>query len=264
MTNTREIIAKVKEMEDFEQEILSNMYGLAYGLSTIPVNSLFTVKAFTFRRTKHDNNALIVLREDDDKLYYGGAYFTFIFNKYKHLWKEYKNNIFGFIDFKAILTVKIVNFENDKNNNKIPKFKTINSLDTRINIIDIKAELNEQIEQVNLEIINITLQKLNVFKPSTAIKAEDILIPNKEYNITHLDAAQYRGKKQHFIMLREHPNIIIKANEFLNNSFNDNPQHFILKFKTLELKYNSNRNKELQIDIKKKDKKNKFNILLSI
>ena len=45
-------------------------------------------------------------------------------------------------------------------------------------------------------------------------------------------------------MLRGHPNIIIKANEFLNNRFNDNPPHFILQFKTLELKYNSNRNKE--------------------
>ena len=264
MTTTNEILAKIKLIEDKEREILNNMCGLAYTISNLPIKSFFTVKAFTFRKTKHDNNALIILRDEDNKLYYGGAYFTFIFNKYKSIWKEYNNNIFGFINFKLILTVQIDKFENDKNNNKTPKFKTINSLDSRINIIDIKTELSEQIEQVNLEIINITLQKLNVFKPSTAIKAEDILIPNKEYNITHLDRAEYRGKKQHFIMLKEHPNIIIKANEFLNNSFNDNPQHFIIKFKTLELKYNSNRNKELQIDIKKKDKKNKFNILLSI
>ena len=254
MTSTTDILAKIKLIEDKEREILGDMCGLAYTLSNLPIKSFFTVIAFTFRRTKHDNNALILLREEDNKLYYGGAYFRYIFNKYQNIWKEYNNNIFGFINFLPILTVQIEKFESDKNNNKTPKFKTINSLDSRINIIDIKAELNEQIEQVNLEIINLTLQKLNVFKPSTAIKAEDILIPNKEYNITHLDRAEYRGKKQHFLMLREHPNIIIKANEFLNNSFNDNPQHFILKFKTLELKYNSNRNKELQIDIKKKDK----------
>ena len=52
----------------------------------------------------------------------------------------------------------------------------------------------------------------------------------------------------------EHPEIIIKANEFLNNAFCNNPHHFILKFKTLEQKYNNNRNKELDITIKKKRK----------
>ena len=90
-----------------------------------------------------------------------------------------------------ILTVEIVTYENDKNNNKIPRFKTINSLDTRINVTDIKTELNERIEQVNLEIINITLQKLSKFKPSGAIKAEDKLVANKEYTISHLDTAIY-------------------------------------------------------------------------
>ena len=140
--------------------------------------------------------------------------------------------MFGFANFKSILTVQIEKYEHDRSNNKLPKFKTIISLDTRINIIDIKTELNEQIAAVSLEIVNITLQKLNAFKPSTAIKCEDILEANKEYNISHLDTAIYRGKKQHFIQVREHPDIIIKANEFLNNAFCNNPQHFILKFKT--------------------------------
>ena len=194
----------------------------------------------------------MVLREEDNKLYYAGAYFKFIYAKYKTLWKEYSNNVFGLINFKLILTVQIEKYEHDNNNNKIPKFKTIVSLDTRINVTDIKEELNERIEHINLEIINITLQKLNNFKPSTAIKAEDILIPNKEYNITHLDTAKYRGKIQHFIMLKEHPDIIIKTNEFLNNAFLNNPTYFIIKFKTLEPKYNSNRNKELDINIKKR------------
>ena len=135
----------------------------------------------------------MVLREEDNKLYYAGAYFKFIYAKYKTLWKEYSNNVFGLINFKLILTVQIEKYEHDNNNNKIPKFKTIVSLDTRINVTDIKEELNERIEHINLEIINITLQKLNNFKPSTAIKAEDILEANKEYKITHLDTAMYRG-----------------------------------------------------------------------
>ena len=222
------------------------------------------MRAFSIRKTKHDNSALMVLREEDNKLYYAGAYLKFIYTKYKTLWKDYNNGVFGFINFKSILTVQIEKYEHDKSNNKIPKFKTIVSLDTRINITDLREELNERIGHINLEIVNITLQKLNTFKPSTAIKAEDILEPNKEYNITHLDTAIYRSKKQHFIIVKEHPNVIIKANEFLNNAFCDNPMYFIIKFKTLEQKYNSSRNKELDVNIKKKDKKQKFNILLSI
>ena len=55
-------------------------------------------------------------------------------------------------------------------------------------------------------------------------------------------------------MLKEHPDVIIKTNEFLNNAFLNNPTYFIIKFKTLEPKYNSNRNKELDINIKKRIK----------
>ena len=195
-----------------------------------------------------------MLRAEDNKLYYAGAYFKFLYKKYVNLWKEYDKNIYGFDGFRPILTVQIVKYEHDQSNNKMPKFKTIDSLDTRINVIDIKTELNEQMEAVNLEIFNITLQKLPSFTPSTATKCEDILNVNNEYNITHLDTAKYRGKTQYFIKVKEHPDIIIKANEFLNNAFCNNPQHFILKFKTLEPKYNNNRNKELDITINKKRK----------
>ena len=64
--------------------------------------------------------------------------------------------------------------------------------------------------------------------------------------------------------MREHPDTIIKANEFLNNAFCDNPMYFIIKFKTLEQKYNSSRNKELDVNIKKKDNKKKKKKLISI
>ena len=261
---TDEIIKQKTAIEDNERRIIGLALGVASSFTGLPINSLFTVRAFSIRKTKHDNSALMVLREEDNKLYYAGAYFKFIYTKYKTLWKDYNNGVLGFINFKSILTVQIEKYEHDKSNNKIPKFKTIVSLDTRINITDIREELNERIGHINLEIVNITLQKLNTFKPSTAIKAEDILEPNKEYNITHLDTAIYRSKKQHFIIVKEHPNVIIKANEFLNNAFCDNPMYFIIKFKTLEQKYNSSRNKELDVNIKKKDKKQKFNILLSI
>ncbi len=49
-----------------------------------------------------------------------------------------------------------------------------------------------------------------------------------------------------------------------NNAFNDNPQHYITTFKVLNLKYNSNINKQVDINVKKKEKKQKFNILLSV
>ena len=101
------------------------------------------------------------------------------------------------------------------------------------------------------------------FKASNAKKLETILETNKEYTITHLDTAHHRNSKQYFIKLKEYPDEIIKANQFLNNAFKENPQLFILKFKTLTPKYNSNRNKELAIDIKQTDKKQKYNILLS-
>ena len=201
---------------------------------------------------------------EDDKLYYGGSYFEFIFNKYAHIWTQHRDNIYGLTNFKPILTVEIIKYENNKNNNKIPKFKTLKAFDNRINIKDIKDELTEQIEQATVELNNIVLQKLTNFKPSSAKKLETILQPNKEYTITHLDTAHHRGSKQHFIKLKEYPSEILKANEFLNKAFNENPQHFILKFKTLTPKYNSNRNKELDVDIKKKDKKQKYNILLSV
>ena len=252
-----------KAIEEAEAQIIRNCQGLAHGLTTLPIDTQFTPIAFTFRKTKHEENALLVLRMEDDTLYYGGAYFTFIHNKYKHLWKQYKNSVYGLTNFKPILSVKIEKYENSKSNNKIPKFKTLKTLDNRIKIKDIKEELEEKIEHLNTEINNIALQKLPPFKPSSAIKLEDKLETNKEYTITHLDTAHYRGSKQHFIKLKEYPNDIIKANQFLNNAFNDNPQHLILKFKTLAHKYNSNRNKELDIDIKKKEKKQKFNILLS-
>ena len=201
---------------------------------------------------------------EDDRLYYGGSYFEFIFNKYAHIWTQHRNNVYGLINFKPILTVEIIKYENNKNNNKTPKFKTLKAFDSRINIKDIKDELTEQIEQTQIELNNIVLQKLTNFKPSSAKKIEDILEPNKEYTISHLDTAQYRGKKQYFIKLKEHPNEILKANEFLNKAFEENPQIFILKFKTLNPKYDSNRNKELDVEIKKKDKKQKYNILLSV
>ena len=238
--------------------------GLAYGISTIKIGETITPYAYTFRKTKHDDNTLLFLRMEDNKLYYGGAYFTFIYNRYKHIWKQHKNNVYGLINFKPILTVEIEKYENSKSNNKIPQFKTIITFDNRIISKDIMEELNEKIENINIELNNITLQKLNVFKPSGAKKLEDVLESNKEYTITHLDTAIHRGSKQHFIKLKEFPNDIIKANQFLNNAFNDNPQYFIIKFKTLTPKYNSNRNKELDVEINKKDKKQKYNILLSV
>ena len=115
-----------------------------------------------------------------------------------NLWKYYNNNDYGLDNFKSIITVQIEKYEHDRSNNKMPRFRTVTALDTRINIIDIKTELNEQMEAVNLEIVNITLQKLTAFKPSTATKCEDIVEANKEYTISHLDTAIYRGKKTAF------------------------------------------------------------------
>ena len=167
---------------------------------------------------------------EDDKLYYGGSYFEFIFNKYAHIWTQHRDNVYGLINFKPILTVETIKYENNKNNIKVPTFKALKAFDNRINIKDIKDELTQQIEQATVELNNIVLQKLTNFKPSSAKRIEDILEPNKEYTITHLDRQLYRGKKQHFIKLKEHPNEILKANEFLNKAFDENPQIFILKF----------------------------------
>jgi hypothetical protein len=61
--------------------------------------------------------------------------------------------------------------------------------------------------------------------------------------------------KEEFIKLKEYPDEIFKANEFLNKAFNEDPKYVLLKFKTLTPKYNSNRNKELDVNIMKKDKK---------
>ena len=143
-----------------------------------------------------------------------GRILHFLYNKYKHLWTQYKNNVYGLTNFKPILTVEIEKYINNKSNNKTPEFKTIKSFDHRIKIKDIKNKLSEIIEQVNIELSNITLQKLNTFKASNATKLETILEPNKEYTLTHLDTTNYRGSKQHFIKLKEHPNELIKANQF--------------------------------------------------
>ena len=262
--HTTDIIEQRKQQEQKEAQIIRNTGGIAFSFTSLDINAKFTPIAFTFRKTKHSDKALIILRMEDDKLYYGGSYFEFIFNKYAHIWTQHRDIIYGLTNFKPILTVEIIKYENNKNNNKIPKFKTLKAFDNRINIKDIKDELTEQIEQATVELNNIVLQKLTNFKPSSAKKLETILQPNKEYTITHLDTAHHRGSKQHFIKLKEYPSEILKANEFLNKAFNENPQHFILKFKTLTPKYNSNRNKELDVDIKKKDKKQKYNILLSV
>lgn len=262
--HTTDIIEQRKQQEQKEAQIIKNTGGIAFSFTSLDINAKFTPIAFTFRKTKHSDKALIILRMEDDKLYYGGSYFEFIFNKYAHIWTQHRDNIYGLTNFKPILTVEIIKYENNKNNNKVPKFKTLKAFDNRINIKDIKDELTQQIEQATVELNNIVLQKLTNFKPSSAKKLETILEPNKEYTITHLDTAHHRGSKQHFIKLKEYPNEILKANEFLNKAFNENPQHFILKFKTLTPKYNSNRNKELDVDIKKKDKKQKYNILLSV
>ena len=55
-----------------------------------------------------------------DKLYHGGSYFEFIFNKCAHRWTQHRDNIYGVINVKPILTVEIMKYENNKNN-KIPK-----------------------------------------------------------------------------------------------------------------------------------------------
>jgi len=232
-----------KAIENAEMQTIRNAQGIAYSFTTQPIGAKFTPMAFTFRKTKHDANALLVLNMEDNLLYYGGAYFTFIYNKYKHLWTQYKNNVYGLINFKPILTVEIEKYENNKSNNKIPKFKTLKTFDSRINIKDIKEELTEKIQDNNVKLNNITLQKLPPFKAYNAKKLETILETNKEYTITHLDTAHHRNSKQYFIKLKEYPDEIIKANQFLNNAFKENPQLFILKFKTLTPKYNSNRNK---------------------
>jgi len=262
--HTTDIIEQRKQQEQKEAQIIRSAGGVAFSFTSLDINAKFTPIAFTFRKTKYNDKALIALRMEDNKLYYGGSYFDFIFNKYAHIWTQHRDNIYGLINFKPILTVEIIKYENNKNNNKVPKFKTLKAFDSRINIKDIKDELTQQLEQTNIELNNIVLQKLPPFKASSAKKLEHILEPNKEYTITHLDTAHHRGSKQHFVKLKEHPNEIIKANQFLNNAFNDNPQIFILKFKTLNAKYNSNRNKELDVEVKKKDNKNTFNILLSV
>ena len=107
---------------------------------------------------------------EDDKLYYCGSYFEFIFNKYAHIWTQHSDNIYGLTNFKPISTVEIIKYENNKNNNKVPKFKTLKAFDNRINIKDIKDELTQQIEQATVELNNIVLQKLTNFKPSSANK----------------------------------------------------------------------------------------------
>lgn len=261
--HTTDIIERRKQQEQKEAQIIRTAGGIAYSFTSLDINTRFTPIAFTFRKTKYSDKALIVLRMEDDKLYYGGSYFEFIYKKYAHLWTQHRENIHGLTNFKPILTVEITHYENNTNNNKVPKFKTLKAFDRRINIKDIKDELTEQIEQAHVELNNIVLQKLTNFKPSSAKKLETVLEPNKEYTITHLDTAHHRGSKQHFIKLKEYPNDILKANEFLNKAFNENPQYFILKLKTLTPTYNGNRTKELDIDIKKKYKHQKYNILLS-
>ena len=96
-----------------------------------------------------------------------------------------------------------------------------------------KEESMEKMQDNNLKLNNITIQKLPPFKASNAKKLETILEPNTEYTITHLDTAHHRNSKQYVIELKEYPDEIINANQCLSNAFKEIPQLFILKFKTL-------------------------------
>ena len=68
---------------------------------------------------------------------------------------------------------------------------------------------------------------LTNFKPSNTKKLEALLEPTREYTITHLDTANHRGSKQQFIKLKEYPDEIFKANEFLHKAFNKKQNQFL-------------------------------------
>ena len=61
------------------------------------INSKFTPLCFTFRKTRYNDNALLVLRDEDQQLYYGGSYFEFIFDKYRHIWTQHRANTYIYI-----------------------------------------------------------------------------------------------------------------------------------------------------------------------
>ena len=88
---------------------------------------------------------------EDNKLYYGGAYFEYIFNKYAHIWTQHRVNIHGLTNFKPILTVEIIKYDNNQHNNKVPKLRCLKAFDDRIDIKDIKEELTEQLEHANIQ-----------------------------------------------------------------------------------------------------------------
>jgi len=92
-------------LEKRNTDTVRNTQGIAHSITSLNIGEKITPIAFTFRKTKHDENALLVLREEDQTLYYGGAYFTFIYNKYKHIFKQYKTNVYGLINFIPILIV---------------------------------------------------------------------------------------------------------------------------------------------------------------
>ena len=103
--HTTDIIEQRKQQEQKEAQIIKNTGGIAYSFSSLDINTQFTPIAFTFRKTKYSDKALIVLRMEDDRLYYGGSYFEFIYKKYAHIWTQHRENIYGLTNFKPILTV---------------------------------------------------------------------------------------------------------------------------------------------------------------
>ena len=73
--HTTDIIEQRKQQEQKEAQIMRYLGSIAYKLTALAIGAIFTPLAFTFRKTQYNAQALIVLRMEDNKLYYGGAYF---------------------------------------------------------------------------------------------------------------------------------------------------------------------------------------------